>query len=170
MRRGPLTLLTMLIVAPLALGNTAERFRFPADGLVTDEAQSLMWMRCSMGQTFHEQGCRGEAASVGLDQADAYAAAQASADCPWRLPRFFELRSLMQEPDDTAVAIDSTAFPDTPHGWYWNQVSAGGHSQQDCFVDFTGNGRTRCNMAGDFHVRLVMDLDASTTPASCSTP
>lgn len=57
----------------------------------------------------------------------------------------------------------------TPHGWYWNQVSAGGHSQQDCFVDFTGNGRTRCNMAGNFYVRLVMDRDAAATPAICST-
>ncbi|WP_156085523.1 hypothetical protein [Billgrantia saliphila] len=36
----------------------------------------------------------------------------------------------------------------SPSGWYWNQVSAGGHSQQDCFVNFGGQGRTRCNMAG----------------------
>lgn len=168
MRRAPLTLLTLLLVAPLALGSADERFRFPADGLVVDEVRSLVWMRCSLGQSIREGRCEGEAARVDLAEAQSYAAAQRSADCPWRLPRFFELRALMQEPNEAAVAIDTAAFPDTPPGWYWNQVSAGGHSQQDCFVDFAGDGRRRCNMAGDFHVRLVMDRDAA-APA-CRAP
>ncbi|SEL23136.1 DUF1566 domain-containing protein [Halomonas daqiaonensis] len=163
-------LLTLLLVTPLALGSATERFHFPADGLVVDEAKSLVWMRCSLGQTFRKGRCHGEAARVDLAEAEAYASTAANAECPWRLPRFFELRSLMQASgDDTAVAIDASAFPDTPSGWYWNQASAGGHSQQDCFVDFTGNGRTRCNMAGDFHVRLVVDQDAATTD-DCRAP
>ncbi len=60
------------------------------------------------------------------------------------------------------MAIDVDAFPDTPAGWYWNEASAGGHSQQDCFVNFSGEGRTRCNMGGEFYLRLVMPAEAAT--------
>ncbi|MGM0701771.1 MAG: DUF1566 domain-containing protein [Pseudomonadota bacterium] len=161
-------LLLLALVAPLAAGNESERFGFPVEGLVVDTAEELVWQRCSLGQTFVEGRCTGEAAGVTLAEAESYAEAQASRDCPWRLPRFFELRSLMQEESQADVAIDTSAFPDTPRGWYWNQASAGGHSQQDCFVDFAGNGRTRCNMAGSFHVRLVMDQRKTTD--ACRAP
>ncbi|WP_163557821.1 DUF1566 domain-containing protein [Halomonas sp. NO4] len=162
-------LLSLALAAPLAIGSETERFRFPVEGVVVDSAEDLVWQRCSLGQTVAEGRCQGEAAGVTLAEAETYAEAQASAGCPWRLPRFFELRSLMQAPSTAGVAIDTAAFPDTPSGWYWNQASAGGHSQQDCFVDFAGEGRTRCNMAGDFHVRLVMDLKA-TGATTCPAP
>lgn len=157
-----------LIGSGLVMADDPARFVHTADGLVTDTSEGLIWMRCSLGQRFHEGRCDGEAAGVRLAEAEAYAEAQADAACPWRLPRFFEMRSLLQPGDAQGVAIDGEAFPDTPAGWYWNQASAGGHSQQDCFVDFTGNGRTRCNMAGEFHVRLVMDQDAAA--ADCRAP
>lgn len=85
----------------------------------------------------------------------------ATAECPWRLrlPRFFEMRSWLQA-GNGEMAIDGTAFPDMPSGWYWSQVSTGGYSQQDCFVD---QGCTCCNMAGQFHMRVV----PSETAASC---
>ncbi|SDI94090.1 DUF1566 domain-containing protein [Billgrantia gudaonensis] len=161
-------LLLLALAAPMALGSETERFRFPVAGLVVDSAEELVWQRCSLGQAFVEGRCEGEAADVTLAEAETYAEAQSSRDCPWRLPRFFEMRSLMREDNRADVAIDTTAFPDTPRGWYWNQASAGGHSQQDCFVDFAGNGRTRCNMAGEFHVRLVMEQQETT--GACRAP
>ncbi|TFH87619.1 DUF1566 domain-containing protein [Billgrantia azerbaijanica] len=168
MTAARLALLALLLAGPVTAGSADARFRFPAEGLVADADTALVWRRCSQGQTFRAGRCEGEAARFHLAEAESLAAAQASAACPWRLPRFYELRSLMQAAGGADVAIDTTAFPDTPPGWYWNQASAGGHSQQDCFVDFTGDGRTRCNMAGQFFVRLVMDRDAAA--ADCRAP
>nr|WP_267956635.1 DUF1566 domain-containing protein [Halomonas sp. MCCC 1A17488] len=147
-------------MASLPLGHADDRFRFPIASLVEDTARGLVWERCSLGQVFHEGRCRGEAARLTLAEAEARLGAMATAECPWRLPRFFELRGLVQAGDGN-TAIEGEAFPDTPAGWYWTQVSAGGHSQQDCFVDFAGRGRTRCNMAGRFHVRPVMSLESA---------
>ncbi|MGR4066316.1 DUF1566 domain-containing protein [Halomonas sp. LR3S48] len=148
----------LLLAWSSAHGDGAAGYDTRHAGLVVDSRQQLVWMRCSLGQRFRDGGCLGEAERLHLSDAEARIDALATADCPWRLPRFFELRGLMQPGNDRDVAIDSEAFPDTPSGWYWNQVSAGGHSQQDCFVDFAGEGRTRCNMAGQFHLRPVMSL------------
>lgn len=145
-----------LSLALTGLSQASERFRFVAEDRVEDTGNGLVWMRCSLGQRFHEGRCLGEAQRYSLSDAETRIDALASDDCPWRLPRFFELRGLMQPNMAEDTAINGDVFPDTPAGWYWTQVSAGGHSQQDCFVDFAGRGRTRCNMAGQFHVRPVM--------------
>lgn len=159
MTRAALAVL-MVTLSTLGQGHASERFSFPVEDRVAD-SKGLVWMRCSLGQAFRDGRCQGEAERLPLSGAEAHVDALSTADCPWRLPRFFELRSLMQASDAAGMAIDGRAFPDTPSGWYWNQVSAGGHSQQDCFVDFGGQGRTRCNMAGQFLVRPVMDASAA---------
>ena len=78
------------------------------------------------------------------------------AGCPWRLPGFHELRSLLQEGAEDP-ALDTRFFPDTPSGWYWAQATAGGHSPYDCFVTFAGAGRTLCNASGRFYLRAVVE-------------
>lgn len=143
----------------------------PQGEWVIDTEQSLVWQRCSEGQTFADARCLGDARPVTWLEAEARARSAHGSDCPWRLPRFHELSTLLQPiPSQHGVAIDAAAFPDTPAGWYWTQASAGGHSQQDCFVDFAGAGRTRCNMGGSLYLRLVMDHDVEALPASCRTP
>lgn len=151
----------LMVVAATALGDGVTRYDIRVGGQVIDSERPLAWMRCSLGQVYREGRCRGEAERLTLAEAEARVDAMATAECPWRLPRFFELRGLMQARDDGGMAIEDEIFPDTPAGWYWTQVSAGGHSQQDCFVDFGGQGRTRCNMAGQFLVRPVMDASAA---------
>lgn len=152
--------LSTLAVA-VALTTPASGDLIPQGEWVIDTDQSLVWQRCSRGQTYTDERCAGAAKQVSFLEAQAAARAQKSQQCPWRLPRFHELSALLQ-PDhaEQGLALDTFAFPDTPPGWYWNQASAGGHSQQDCFVDFAGMGRTRCNMGGAFHLRLVMPLSA----------
>ncbi len=137
----------------------ADGFAPSPQATVTDAQRGLVWMRCSLGQHLEQGRCLGEAERLSWSEAQARVAALATAACPWRLPHFHELRSLMAPQADADIAIDGVAFPDTPAGWYWNQASAGGHSQQDCFVDFAGAGRTRCNMGGQFHLRLVMPAE-----------
>jgi hypothetical protein len=140
---------------PLAAG---ERFSIPGAYLVADRDQRLIWMRCSVGQRAVDGRCQGEAGRLSWTEAAARADALASGDCPWRIPEFHELRSLIR-PTGVGQALDMQAFPDTPDGWFWTRARAGGHSQHDCFVDFAGEGRTRCNMGGRFHLRAVMTWD-----------
>ncbi|MCE8004729.1 DUF1566 domain-containing protein [Billgrantia ethanolica] len=168
-----------LVVASLLLGfsaaawgNANTGYDASLEGWVVDSKQQLVWMRCSLGQEYREGRCLGEAERFNWSEAQARIDTLASAECPWRLPRFHELRGLMQPSNEATgsvpMAIDLEYFPDTPQGWYWNEVSAGGHSQQDCFVDFGGEGRTRCNMGGQFYLRPVMALESAA--AHCPAP
>lgn len=157
-----------LAYAAVALGDAVSRYDTRLGGFVVDMPSQLVWMRCSLGQEYREGQCLGEAERFSWSEAQARIDTLASAECPWRLPRFHELRGLMQPASDRDMAIDLDAFPDTPPGWYWNEASAGGHSQQDCFVDFGGEGRTRCNMGGQFYLRLVMALESAA--AQCLAP
>jgi len=163
--RLPLLAVAVMLIAP-ARGDL-----IPQGEWVIDTEQSLVWQRCSEGQSYADHRCLGDARPLTWLEAEAHAGAARGSDCPWRLPRFHELSALRQPtPSEHGLAIDAAAFPDTPAGWYWTQASAGGHSQQDCFVDFAGAGRTRCNMGGSLYLRLVMDHDGETPPALCRTP
>ncbi|AMD00045.1 DUF1566 domain-containing protein [Halomonas chromatireducens] len=174
-----MSLLTRVMVAGVLLaacgvawGSSASSDESEPHGVVIDKRQQLAWMRCSLGQQYQDGRCLGEAERFSWSEAQSRIQALASPNCPWRLPRFHELRGLMQPPEErqgqAPMAIDLDAFPDTPAGWFWNQASAGGHSQQDCFVDFSGEGRTRCNMGGQFYLRPVMPLENAAP--SCATP
>jgi hypothetical protein len=154
--RGWASLLVGMAFSGSLLAADVPSYDLGHEGLVLDSRQQLAWMRCSLGQRFQQDHCLGEAERFSWSEAQARIRELASPECPWRLPRFHELRGLMQHAPDRDMAIDLEAFPDTPAGWYWNEASAGGHSQQDCFVDFGGEGRTRCNMGGQFHLRPVM--------------
>ena len=147
-----------LLMGAVVLAEGSDRFTLPGAGVVEDHRQGLVWMRCSVGQQPEGDRCLGDAERLSWTEANARIDRLASSECPWRLPEFHELRSLLQ-PSDTGPALDRAAFPDTPDGWFWTRVRAGGHSQYDCFVDFAGSGRTRCNMGGRFYLRPVMSRD-----------
>ncbi|MCC5884541.1 MAG: DUF1566 domain-containing protein [Halomonas sp.] len=174
MRRRPVAVAAGLWLATcgVVLGDATAAYDTSQAGLVVDGNKQLVWMRCSLGQHYQDGRCLGEAERFNWSEAQAHVETLASAACPWRLPRFHEMRGLMQPSDDASgeasMAIDLEVFSDTPAGWFWNQASAGGHSQQDCFVDFSGEGRTRCNMGGQFYLRPVMTQQ--TAVHSCQIP
>ena len=101
------------------------RFTFSADGSeVTDGLTSLIWRRCSEGQSFSSGTCVGEVTQLTHEAALVHARVQTG----WRLPNIKELASIA---DRTRVspAIDIAAFPATPAVWYWSSsmnVSQGG--------------------------------------------
>jgi len=142
-------------VASVGAG-AGQRFAYPEVGLVHDGRTDLLWMRCAMGQSLRNGRCAGTAERMSWTSARDGLENLRAGGCPWRLPEFHELRSLL-DPEERDPAIDSEAFPDTPTGWFWTRTSAGGHSQHDCFVDFSGDGAIRCNMSGRLYVRPVVD-------------
>ena len=96
------------------------RYEVHGDGTVTDTVTSLMWMQCSLGQSWSESGCDGTATIYTWKNAleDAESSTFAEYD-DWRLPNNKELGSLVAYDRDNP-AINTNAFPDTPSEWYWS--------------------------------------------------
>ena len=103
-----------------------EQFLDNGDGTITDASTGLMWMRCSLGQTYTEGRCSGSARSFswsgGLTAANSLNSAGGHAGyANWRVPNIKELSSIV-EYQCHSPAIDLAIFPDTPAETYWSST------------------------------------------------
>lgn len=94
------------------------------NGTVTDVRNGLMWMQCSLGQTFKDGNCHG--GPVQFDTwKEALDAAQANntfADHnDWRLPNIKELADLVER-SCADPAINLHHFHGTPPAPYWSNT------------------------------------------------
>lgn len=90
-------------------------------GTVVDNSTRLMWMRCSMGQTWSASllACTGNA--TGYTWSKALAAGtdlNFAGFSDWRLPNINELRSIVEN-CRSSPAINSLLFPTTPNSKFW---------------------------------------------------
>jgi hypothetical protein len=126
------------------------------DGTVTHNATGLMWMRCSLGQTWIS-GCTGTVASYSWKNSleavrnlNSFGGFAGHAD--WRLPNKNELASIVEDRCWTP-AINGSVFPDTPSGRFWS--SSPYDAGNAWFVGFQTGGVVRDNMDFSYNVRLV---------------
>lgn len=100
----------------------ADRFQDNGDGTVTDQTTQLMWMRCSVGQTWSQGTCAGAPDPRDWSSASALAEEVNRAGTffytDWRLPRLPELASIVER-DCRDPRINLTVFPATPSEAYW---------------------------------------------------
>ena len=91
------------------------------DGTVTHTPTGLMWMRCSLGQTWDGASCSGEASTY--TWADALQAAAQNTRfagyADWRLPNRRELLSIVEQ-SCWAPSINAAVFPSTPSQFFWS--------------------------------------------------
>lgn len=135
------------------------RYHDNADGTVTDLYTSLMWQRCSAGQSSDD--CTGGSGDIYTwDQALQYPQTLNSGIgyagyTDWRLPNTKELESLVEEAC-YSPAINATYFPNTLTSSYWSSSPKAYNSDEAWYVDF-GYGRTYYFNRGPFgnRVRLV---------------
>lgn len=129
-----LALLATVVALP-----TQAAFIDNGDGTVTDTRTGLMWDQCAWGQTYSASGGDGNGQCAGGGTLDNFwgatrqnwPAALVSANTAnanshrgytgWRLPNLKELESLVRI-DAVDPAIDSTAFPNTPHKFFWSST------------------------------------------------
>lgn len=163
--------LTRLAEAALA------RFEPQDDGTVVEVAAGLMWMRCSLGQSWVGATCSGQARQLNWDQAlKAAEATQFAGHADWRLPTQAELYALTHctsgmrsEPnreglgggcvgDYRSPTILESVFPDTPIGNFWTSTPHARFNFSAWGVSFN-TGHTGTGGRSDYvHVRLVRDL------------
>jgi hypothetical protein len=115
--------------APTGQSAPTSRFLDNADGTVTDKESKLMWMRCSIGQTWDGQACAGAADS------EAWAEAQAQASdlnrrgslfyADWRLPQLRELATIAER-ECADPRVNLVVFPGTEPRPYWTATSRPG--------------------------------------------
>lgn len=102
-----------------------ERFQDNGDGTVTDRTNQLMWMRCSVGQTWADGTCSGTPElrdwAAAVDYAEEVNRSGTSFYTDWRIPRLPELASIAER-GCKDPRINLTVFPTTPALAYWTST------------------------------------------------
>lgn len=153
-------------------GTLAERYIDNGNGTITDTQTKLMWMRCSLGQTWQNGSCKGSASSFNWHYANTLSYSDSNY-IDWRLPTKEELSSLIYCSSGKpsywknneelcggtfeSPTIAQVAFPQTPAAPFWTSTPRGNvNSVGDrWYIGFThGNGDWNYSIV-NMHVRLV---------------
>ncbi|MBK9440632.1 MAG: DUF1566 domain-containing protein [Comamonadaceae bacterium] len=128
------------------------------DGTVTDSATSLVWMRCSMGQTWNGPAstCTGAALGYTWEQANALTGTVIFAgQSDWRMPNIRELQSIVDR-TVSDPSIDTVAFVNTPAAHFWSASASANESINAWRVGFFNGGASNGYSRSEaYHVRLV---------------
>jgi hypothetical protein len=138
------------------------RFTDNGDGTVTDRQSKLMWMRCSAGQEWTANDCRGAASSLDWTGAQAAAGEVNRAGQyffnDWRVPQLRELATLVER-ECGAPRVNLAVFPGTPGEFYWTASPRAGVASRGSIyaLSFGAEGVQAMPRAEQNHVRLVRD-------------
>ncbi len=134
-----------------------ENFMVEQEGTVLGKNTGLVWMRCSLGQSWDGKRCQGEAARY------TWAQALTAADShkyggfnDWRLPNKNDLESLVELSCSTP-AINARQFPQTPAAFFWTSSPYTGVAAGAWSVDFAYGAVVASEKPGKNYVRLVRD-------------
>jgi hypothetical protein len=124
--------------------------------IAIDLLGKLEWMRCSIGQFWVEETCKGEPMKLTLSQVPEVAARFEGLDRGgWRLPTRAELKSLVSE-NDSPPMIKVETFPMTPPDKYWTSEPNFFNARNHWVVNFyTGFSYGRVFPNQPQYVRLV---------------
>ena len=87
--------------------------------LVKDLKLNILWLRCSVGQVWHNETCEGEALKLTMDEVkEAIKIAEVQLGGKWRLPSRKELENLVCMTCGK-IKINSKYFPNTPYEPFW---------------------------------------------------
>lgn len=124
--------------------------------IAIDLLGKLEWMRCSIGQFWEEDTCKGDPLKLILSQVPEIAARFETLDRGgWRLPTRDELESLVSE-NDKPPMINLDTFPVTPSEGYWTSEPNFFNKRNHWVVNFyTGYSYGRAFPFQPHYVRLV---------------
>jgi hypothetical protein len=159
-----LALLSFNSLAQTCLGDVTEtaneeQFTVNTDGTATHISSGLMWMRCSIGQTYSADSCVGEADELNwqqaLDEAHGFTYAGHSG---WRVPNLKELATLTERAC-VRPAIDESVFPDTLSDDYWTSTPSVLDTDRAWVVAFFNSSNALKEKSLFVYTRLVRTVD-----------
>ncbi|NCC40231.1 MAG: DUF1566 domain-containing protein [Gammaproteobacteria bacterium] len=148
---------------------------FP-DGTLFDLETKLMWMRCSLGQTWDGETCRGQGDRMDWDQANRQSGKELFGLRDWRLPTVDELKTLVYcssgrprywndtgrgcDGDHAQPTIAPRLFPNTPSkntpaDIFWSSSPDAYHSGHAWLVNFIFGNVDTDDKGFQWYVRLV---------------
>lgn len=155
-------------VSTLRATTPTSDFTIHDNGTVTHNVTGLMWMRCSLGQTWNQgtQKCEGSASQyMWVNALTAAGDDETAGHTNWRLPNRNELFSII-EASCHRPAVNSDIFPNIPttnagNPFYWSATpdSQPGVSNSWTVLFGDGNSLARGRNNGDHYVRLVRDIE-----------
>lgn len=137
----------------------SEQFTLNGNGTATHLASGLMWMRCSLGQTFSNGSCLGQASKLDWQQALLGAHGFSYAGLGgWRVPNIKELATITERAC-VRPAINETVFANTLADDYWTSTPSVSDPQRAWVVAFF-NASNAVKHKGLFvYTRLVRTAD-----------
>lgn len=138
----------------IPFSTSSSDFTLHNNGTVTHNATSLMWMRCSIGQTWQGERCTGVASEFTWQQALTQNGTNYAGYSDWRLPNKNELASIV-ELRCYNPSINDAIFPDTPRSIFWSSTPYADGSDGSWSVAFGRGSVFRGSKNYGYHVRLV---------------
>lgn len=129
------------------------------DGTVTDVTTGLMWMQCSVGQTWVAGRCTGDASELSWQQALQFAHGYVFANYDgWRVPNIKELASIT-ELLCVRPSINETMFPSTLSDDYWTSTPSTLDADRAWVVAFFNSSNSIKDKNLFVFTRLVRTVD-----------
>jgi hypothetical protein len=158
-----LTSLSLTLNADEVCSSTADpttpedKFTVFDNGQLLDLTTNLMWMRCSIGQTWVNGTsiCSGEAEPYTWKQALELSVGYSfNASTNWRLPNIKELSSITER-SCTRPSINGSLFPDTPPDDFWSSTPSMSDPERAWVIAFFNSSNSIKAKNRAVFVRLV---------------
>ena len=152
--------LVLVLLSSLRVSSEPQQIILRDGKFAYDVEQNLYWKRCSFGQSWVENTCKGVVKKLDLKTASEVASKLAKVDGrKWRLPALSELAGLVQQKEGYPK-IDEEIFPNTYPGPYWTSDKNYFDPSRSWTVNFfTGQFFSRFLNVQDQAVRFVSDKD-----------
>lgn len=125
------------------------------DGTVTDNRLGLTWMRCSLGQTWENSNCSGDAMVLNWQQALVAAHGyEYAGKNGWRVPNVKELASITER-QCVRPAVNQYLFPNTPADDFWTSTPAIADQQRAWVIAFFNSSNSIKDKNAFVYTRLV---------------
>ncbi|KXI26975.1 Lcl C-terminal domain-containing protein [Paraglaciecola hydrolytica] len=149
------SLIAQTCVESIAATTPSDNFVDNENGTITDSKHGLMWMRCSLGQTWQNGSCVGDALALSWQQALVTAHGYVYANQQgWRVPNVKELASIT-EVQCVRPAINIELFPDTPADDFWSSTPSVTDPQRAWVIAFFNSSNSLKDKKLFVYSRLV---------------
>ena len=136
-----------------------DNFVVNEDGTITDVTTGLMWMTCSVGQTWNSGVCSGDASELNWQQALQFAHGYQFAGFDgWRVPNVKELASIT-ELKCVRPSINEKIFPSTLSDDYWTSTPSMSDPERAWVVAFFNSSNSLKDKNLFVFTRLVRTVD-----------